>query len=273
MPRDFDSLRVGVYGYGAIGRSVINKLARDPKHFCLVGVSSFNQCTLAKRLEEENPHVKSFEFDKLIEEADVLVDCARGTNFLSRIKSASNSKCSIVTVNAAAVLLNYKEIKKTVAPDRVLIVASGALPGLDGVAALSQGNIKSALLVTTKPISALQDAEGFKLSGLNATQITKATRIFRGSAYSAASQFPSNANVAAAVVLAGGGLEHTRVEIWADPDAKYNTHKLTVESEVGCLSVQFKGLPLAENPKSSALAAYSVLTVLKKMNSTIIIGS
>jgi len=244
MPTEFNSLRVGVYGFGAIGGSVVNKLVGDPTHFCLIGVSSFNQCTLAKRLEGENTHIKSFKFEQLIEEVDVLVDCARGTNFLSRVKSASKYKCSIVTVNAAAVLLNYKEIKKTVTPDRNLVVASGALPGLDGVAALSHGNIESALLVTTKPISALQDARGFKSSGLDAANITKTTRIFRGSALAAASQFPANANVAAAVALAGGGSEHTRVEIWADPDAKFNTHKLTVESEVGCLSVQFEGLPL-----------------------------
>ena len=273
MPSDLNSLRIGVYGYGAIGRCIVKKLVENPTGLSLIGVSSFTQSTLAKRLENENMDVKSFEFERLIEEIDVLVDCGRGQNFTSRVMSVSNGKCSMVTVNAAAVLLNHEELKNIVMPEQNLVVASGALPGLDGVAALSQGIIKSALLVSTKPISALQDAEGFKISGFNATEITKSTKIFDGSALLAASQFPANANVAAALVLAGAGIEHTRVEIWADPDARYNTHKLTVESEVGCLSVQFEGLSFADNSKSSALAAYSVLAVLRKMNASIVIGS
>lgn len=273
MTSEAFSLRVGVYGYGAIGRCVVSRLIEDPAHISLIGVSSFNQRTLAERLERDNRPVQSFELGELVKEIDVLIDCGRGTNFMSCVKSAQSGSCSIVTVNAAAVLLNHEEIKKIFTSTQRLIVASGALPGLDGVAGLSQGKINSVLLVSSKPIAALQNAKGFKSSGINAADITTATKIFSGSPVEAASQFPANANVAAALALAGAVRDKTRIEIWADPEARYNTHKLTVESEVGCLSVQFEGYPFAENLKTSALTAYSVLAALKKIDASIVIGS
>lgn len=272
MASDIYSLRVGVYGYGAIGRCVVKRLMEEPTQISLIGVSSFNQRTLANRLDNDNLPVRSFALEELVKEIDVFVDCGRGTNFMSRVKIASKENCSIVTVNAAAVLLNHKELERILTRTRNLIVASGALPGLDGISGLSQGHIKSVLLVTSKPVVALQDAKGFISSGFNAADITKPTKIFSGSPLSAASEFPANANVAAAVALAGAVIENTRVEIWADPDTKYNTHKLTVESAIGCMSVQFEGYPFEENPKTSALTAYSVLAAVKKMNASIVIG-
>lgn len=107
--------------------------------------------------------------------------------------------------------------------------------------------------------------------GIDLTSITKMTRIFEGTALEAAKGFPANVNVAATLSLAGIGAEKTRVEIWADPDAKGNAHEFTVEGEFSTLTSRIVNMPDPANPKSSMLAAQSIVSVLEDLNSALVV--
>jgi aspartate dehydrogenase len=102
---------------------------------------------------------------------------------------------------------------------RRIYVPSGAIGGLDIIKAAALGGLDECRLTTTKTPRALRGAPGVRGPGIDLESIQEATTIFEGTASQAVRLFPQNLNVAAAVSLAGLGLEKTTVRIIADPGA------------------------------------------------------
>jgi len=55
------------------------------------------------------------------------------------------------------------------------------------------------------------------------------------------------------------------VEILADPNVQENTHEITVESRVSKIVLKIRNSPFPENPKTSEIAALSVISALRKI--------
>jgi len=94
-------------------------------------------------------------------------------------------------------------------------VPSGALLGLDAVAAAAEGKINSVRMISRKPVKGLLGAAHLQAKGIDISNITEPMQVFSGTAAEAAIGFPENLNVAAALGLAGIGAERTMIE-WAD---------------------------------------------------------
>ncbi len=95
--------------------------------------------------------------------------------------------------------------------------------------------------------------------------------IFQGSIIDAAKAFPANVNVAASLALAGIGPEKTQVEVWADPEAKGNSHEIIVSGGGSTIRARIENEPDPSNPKSSMQAGYSIIAALKKRKSNLTI--
>ena len=93
--------------------------------------------------------------------------------------------------------------------------------------------------------------------------------MFSGSAEEAIKLFPENINVAVAIALPTNGVADTKVVINSIPNAKSNKHSVKLIGETIRVEVIIESIPSADNPKSSALAAYSVIALLKNLVSPI----
>lgn len=137
-----------------------------------------------------------------------------------------------------------------------LTIASGAIGGLDVLRAAKLAGLSSVAYTGTKPPRAWAGtpAESF----CNLATISEPTVFFKGCAEEASRLFPKNANVTAAVALAGIGFEDTSVALVADPMASFNSHQVVAEGAFGSFSVCLRNAPLPDNPRTSRLAALSV---------------
>lgn len=96
--------------------------------------------------------------------------------------------------------------------------------------------------------------------------------LFEGSASDAIKQFPRNINVAIVLSLAGLGPEKTKVKIIADPAVVQNRHLVEAEGSFGNFKLNIENNPMPTNPKTSFLAALSVLSTLQNKGQSLQIG-
>jgi aspartate dehydrogenase len=160
---------------------------------------------------------------------------------------------------------------KTAARDgnsRILLPA-GAIGGLDAIAAMRVAGLHAVRYRSRKPPSAWRGSPAEQIADLD--RLTGRSVLYRGNAGEAALLYPQNANVAAAVALAGLGFEKTEVELVADPAAPGNVHEIEAEGVAGRFAIQLQGRPSRTNPKTSALAALSVVRALINLEATIVI--
>jgi aspartate dehydrogenase len=141
---------------------------------------------------------------------------------------------------------------------KTIHIPSGALFGLDNMKIGQVSQVDKALLRTTKPPASL---------GIEAEQ---RQCLFRGTPESCIERFPKNINVAVALSLAVG--KQVDVEIWADPAASRNTHEIFLAGEFGSADIHIQNLPCPDNPRTSYLAALSVIALLKNIDSPLKIG-
>ena len=127
-----------------------------------------------------------------------------------------------------------------------IVIPSGAIGALDLVRTAAEGGITQARLVSRKPPTALADADGRLASGERAADLRQAVRIFAGSARAAVEAYPANANVAAALAIAGLGVDRTEVEIWADPTVIRNIHRIEIEANGASFTLEVEGRPSAK---------------------------
>jgi aspartate dehydrogenase len=71
------------------------------------------------------------------------------------------------------------------------------------------------------------------------------------------------------VAIAGIGMENTQVELIADPGVTRNIHHIEAEGAFGRLEVDVQAEPSPDNPKTSYLAALSIIRQLDKLTETI----
>ena len=60
------------------------------------------------------------------------------------------------------------------------------------------------------------------------------------------------------------------VRLVADPGVTRNTHTLVATGAFGRLEMRLENLPLAGNPKTSALAAYSLIRAIRNMAAPVV---
>jgi len=176
----------------------------------------------------------------------------------------------IISVGALAdpALLGRLKAAAQAGGSRILLPA-GAIGGIDAIAAMRVAGLTSVRYRSRKPPAAWRGSPAEQVADLGS--LTERTVLYRGTASEAALRYPQNANVAAAVALAGLGFDATEVELVADPAAPGNVHEIEAEGAAGRFAIQLQGKPSRSNPKTSALAAMSVVRALINEGASIVI--
>jgi len=250
-----NTTKIGIAGAGAIGSAVAKAL--------LAGIDGFTLTHIADPVPNPNIDVPNVDFETMCRECDLIIECLPPAIVPMLIEHVFAHQKNLILISSCALLMFPEILEQQKLSTSRITVPSGALLGLDGVIALKQLGIKKAMIASTKPPLGFSTAPYVDKMGIDLEAIDAKTRLFHGNALEAATGFPANVNVAATLSLAGIGAENTEVEIWADPGAKGNSHEITVEGEYSSISAKITNHPDPKNPKSSMLAAQSIVALLK----------
>ena len=256
-------MQIGIIGTGAIGGYVRDELQRR-------GFAIRALLVLPENVEEtagEFPDcVCVSSAADLPDDIGHMIDCGghnalkiHGPEILRR-----SFDLTTVSVGALADAGLYSDLDRAAAEGNArLYLVSGAIAALDCLRAARVGNLRSVTYTGRKPPKAWKGSPADEKLDLDSLA-GDAQVHFEGTARAAATQYPENANVAAAVALAGAGFDKTKVKLIADPNVDQNIHEIVAEGDFGQFSFEIRGNALPDNPKSSAIAAMSVVSRLEQ---------
>ena len=264
--------RVAIAGFGAIGRELTRRLARGVPGVALTAIGARDRARVDEELRALGLAAVVEPIDALEPYAD-LVECAPAELLPAIAEPFLRAGKEVIVLSAGALLEQPHLVELAAEHGGTISVPTGALVGLDAVAACAEGEIASVRLTTRKSVAGLIGAPGLEQSGIRIEDgLAEPVRVFAGTARDAARDFPANLNVAAALALAGIGADRTAVEIWADPGLTRNVHTIEVVSDVAELRMTIENVP-SENPRTGRITALSVVSLLRKRAAHLRVGS
>jgi aspartate dehydrogenase len=265
-------MRVAIGGFGAIGKTVARRLDRGIDGLGLAAVSARDPARAAAAIADFARPVPVLPLSQLGEAAEIVVECAPAALLREIAEPALARGRTVIVLSCGALLDHFDLVDLARRQGGRILVPSGALLGLDAVAAAAEGEIARIHMITRKPPAGLIGAPYLERHRIEVAGLAAAKLVFSGTAREAARGFPANVNVAAALALAGIGPERTTIEIWADPGVTRNIHRIEVEADTARFSMQIENVP-SENPRTGRLTPLSVVAALKKLVSPLAVGS
>jgi aspartate dehydrogenase len=267
------ALSVGIAGYGTIGEAVARRLDRGLPGLQLTAIASGRSDVALARTASLSSPIPVVDAKTLADICEVIVECAPTAAFLEIAEPALKTGRTLVTVSGAAILMHGHIVDQAARHGGRIILATGALLGLDAVRAAAEGEIHSVRMITRKPPRSLVSAKYVVENDIDLSALSEPLRLFCGSAREGALAFPSNVNVAAALGLAGIGPDRTELEIWADPSKSRNCHHIAVDSDSARFTLEIENIPTDENPGTGRITALSMVAALRSLAAPLRVGT
>jgi aspartate dehydrogenase len=263
-------VNVALIGYGGVGRHVVASLAPDEAARISAIVERADKLAALRREVPPAIAVAGSIAELPNPAPDLVVECA-GHGGLTEHGAAVLERgidLLVISIGALSDPALYDRLKGAAKRGGAkILLAAGAIAGVDGIAAARQGGLDYVRYTSRKPPSAWRGTPAEQKLDLGG--LTVAAVHYEGPADAAARLYPQNANVAATVALAGLGFARTEVTLIADPAAPGNVHRIEAGGTFGRLAVEIVGRPLEANPKTSALTALSVLRAIRNRAATV----
>jgi aspartate dehydrogenase len=275
LQRTQERKRIAIIGCGAIGAYVAKNIrAGVAGRYELAGVLDVPRPEAAKKLADESGCRACKDLKALLRQRpDIVIEAATREAVWTFGEECLKKGASLTILSSGALLDDEfrKRLTETAGKmKKKVYVPSGALGGLDIARAASVLGKAQAVLVTRKPPAALAGAP--HLAGRDLQNLREAEKVFDGPVTEGVSGFPQNVNVAASLSLAMGSTDAVKLAIVADPSLISNVHRVEFSGEFGRAYVEMQGNAMPDNPKTSALAAMSILALLKRIQDPLEVG-
>jgi len=259
-------MNVLLIGFGAIAREVMKHLRPDePGRIAAILVRPARVDEARARAPTGVRVIGSLgEIDDLAEAPDVAAECAGHSAVAEYGPAILGRSTDLIVISIGALAdraLHQRLVAAAAEGSSKLILPAGAIAGADALAAARVGGLSRVAYTSRKPPKAWKGTPAERSFDLD--RLTAETVLYRGAADEAARLYPQNANVAATIALAGAGWDATEVQLIADPEAGGNIHQIHAEGAFGAFDIEMRGKPLPENPKTSTLAALSLVRAIR----------
>jgi|SRR5690625_104901 len=258
-------MKIGLIGAGAIANFLLKEMNQNQtENMQIVSALVRNKEKYEALASKFNVKLYTELEEFLNSNIDIVVEVANVEAVRTILPTAIQQKdVMIISIGALADEAFLQQVTELAQKhNHSVYLPSGAIGGLDLLQnAQALRKVKQVSLTTRKPAHTLIDQV-----------VDEEVVIFEGKAKDAIKKFPKNINVSIVLSLAGIGINQTKVTIIADPHVEKNIHEITIKGDFGSATFSVSNNPLPENPKTSYLAAMSILGTLKRINGNIKIG-
>lgn len=260
-------LKLALIGCGALGTEVIKSIKSGILRYRVVGLLD-KKYDYAKRLAEllGNLELAVKDLDELLRrEPDIVVETASPIAVKQYAEEILRRGKTLVVMSSGALLDEefFKKIEELLRKfGGRIVVPSGAIGGVDIIKAISRLRDVDVRLITIKSAHSYRD-EYLQRVGVRREDIKGRTLLFSGPASKAIQYFPTMINVAATISLALGKI--VDVEIYADPEVEETTHRIIIRSSAVNADVELINKHHPQNPRTSYLAALSLIKTLEEL--------
>lgn len=260
-------LRVTLIGWGAIARSIFERMMHHPHvRITHIVVRSNKVADIQAQIGEAAMVCACVPVD-----AQLVLECAGHSALTEHVLPALQRgvSCGVLSIGALSEMGLPEKLEASAREGRTQVhLLAGAIGGIDAIAAARIAGLSQVTYTGRKPPLGWRGSPAEQRVNLEALQ--EPTVILESSAREAARLYPKNANVAATISLAGLGLDATRVRLIADPHVSDNIHEIHVQGAFGEMHLTMRGKPLADNPKTSALTVLSALRFLQNQSAYVV---
>jgi aspartate dehydrogenase len=156
--------RVAIGGFGAIGQAVARRLDQGMDGLALTAVSARDAARAEAAMADFARRVPVIPLARLWQCADTVVECAPAAVLRELAEPALAQGRIVMVLSCGALLDNLDLVDLARRHGGRILVPTGALLGLDAVAAAAEGGIQNVTMVTRKPpqgLARVQPADPF----------------------------------------------------------------------------------------------------------------
>jgi aspartate dehydrogenase len=239
--------KVGLIGCGAIGTLIAEAIDNGIVECDGLILYDYNY-------EKADQLMKSLTFPvKVVRSLDEMIKLKPSVIVEAASQEAAKECVSrILKENIELIVMSVGALLDLDARSSKIHIPSGAIGGLDAIASATLAGISEVVLTTRKNPKALD------------MNNREEKLVYEGNAREAVRLFPREINVAAALALTASP-EKVKVRIVSDPQVTRNVHEVKVKWRYGDMLLRFENDPHPENPRTSALAAWSAIRLLREI--------
>ena len=271
-------MKIGLIGCGTIGSYLLQQIRSQPDLGLEVAVVCGRSDTSKGRAL-----VEEYEIPWITEPADILkagvdavVEAASHEALATAGTMCLKKGIDLVPVSVGSLvdssLLNSLK-KAAVEGKATMHIPSGGIGGMDALQAACIAGVEKVVMTSRKMPRAWKGIPYVEALGVELESLKEPYLLYEGPARDCVKEFPQNINIAAVLSLSGVGFDRTVIRILADPSVVFNTHEIEWEGTAGKCRIVLENVPVPDNPKTTYLAALSVLGTLRRIKASYRVGT